>query len=86
MSPLDITGSEPEAGAIHASQLASLHHLKPTQSFLLCDAGGGTVDTSIYELVGELAELEIAERCVRSGANAGSLFVDLQFEELVRKL
>ncbi|KDE02823.1 hypothetical protein MVLG_06647 [Microbotryum lychnidis-dioicae p1A1 Lamole] len=78
--------TEPEAGAIHASTLASLHHLRPSQTFLLCDAGGGTVDTAVYKLMGQLSQLEIAEMCVRSGANAGSLFVDLMFEELVRKI
>ncbi|GAA5969951.1 hypothetical protein JCM21900_002451 [Sporobolomyces salmonicolor] len=78
--------TEPEAGAIHASTLATLHHLRPSQCFLLCDAGGGTVDTAVYKLMGQLSELEIAEMCVRSGANTGSLFVDLKFEELLRRI
>ncbi|GAA5889552.1 hypothetical protein JCM5296_005983 [Sporobolomyces johnsonii] len=56
--------TEPEAGAIHASTLATLHHLPPLA----------------------LSELEIAEMCVRSGANTGSLFVDLKFEELLRRI
>lgn len=63
-----------------------MHHLRPSQSFLLCDAGGGTVDTAVYKLMGQLSELEIAEMCVRSGANTGSLFVDLKFEELLRRM
>ncbi|CEQ41751.1 SPOSA6832_03518, partial [Sporobolomyces salmonicolor] len=74
--------TEPEAGAIHASTLATLHHLRPSQCFLLCDAGGGTVDTAVYKLMGQLSELEIAE----IGANTGSLFVDLKFEELLRRI
>lgn len=78
--------SEPEAGAIHASTLSTLHHLRPSQSFLLCDAGGGTVDTAVYKLMGQLSELEIAEMCVRSGATSGSLFIDLKFEELLRRM
>ena len=78
--------SEPEAGAIHASTLSTLHHLRPSMSFLLCDAGGGTVDTAVYKLMGQLSELEIAEMCVRSGSNTGSLFVDLKFEELLRRM
>ncbi|GAA6044092.1 hypothetical protein JCM8097_000207 [Rhodosporidiobolus ruineniae] len=78
--------TEPEAGAIHASSLATLHHLRPSQCFLLCDAGGGTVDSGVYKLMGQLSELEIAEMCVRSGANTGSLFVDLKFEELLRRI
>ncbi|GAA5992968.1 hypothetical protein JCM5350_003063 [Sporobolomyces pararoseus] len=78
--------TEPEAGAIHASTLSTLHHLRPSMSFLLCDAGGGTVDTAVYKLMGQLSELEIAEMCVRSGSNTGSLFVDLKFEELLRRI
>jgi hypothetical protein len=31
-----------------------------------------------------MANLEIAEICARSGANCGSLFLDLRFRELVR--
>jgi hypothetical protein len=33
-----------------------------------------------------MANLEIAEMCVRSGANFGSLFLDLHFCELMRTL
>lgn len=31
-----------------------------------------------------MANLEIAEICARSGANCGSLFLDLRFRELVK--
>lgn len=77
---------EPEAAAIHASTLSTLHNLKPMETFIICDAGGGTVDTAVYKMMGKLSELEIAEICVRSGSNCGSLFVDLRFEELLRSL
>jgi hypothetical protein len=33
-----------------------------------------------------MTNLEIAEMCARSGANCGSLFLDLRFQELVRAL
>lgn len=33
-----------------------------------------------------MSNLEIAEMCARSGANCGSLFLDLRFRELVRTL
>jgi len=78
--------SEPEAAAIHASTLSSLHNLRPSQSFIICDAGGGTVDTAAYKLIGQLSALEIAETCARTGANCGSLFLDLRFEALVKSL
>ncbi|KAK4692622.1 hypothetical protein P7C70_g9089, partial [Phenoliferia sp. Uapishka_3] len=78
--------TEPEAAAIHASTLSTLHNLSPSQTFIICDAGGGTVDTAVYQLIGQLSQLEIAEMCVRSGSNSGSLFVDLKFEELIRDM
>jgi len=34
---------EPEAAAVHCAHLTNLHHLKPSQNFMICDAGGGTV-------------------------------------------
>jgi len=78
--------TEPEAAAVHCAHLTNLHKLRPSQNFMICDAGGGTVDLAIYKIIGELANLEIAELCARSGANCGSLFLDLRFRELVRTL
>lgn len=40
----------------------------------------------MYKITGQMANLEIAEMCARSGANCGSLFLDLRFRELVRTL
>ncbi|KAI0297007.1 hypothetical protein B0F90DRAFT_1742262 [Multifurca ochricompacta] len=78
--------TEPEAAAVHCAHLTDLHKLKPSQTFMICDAGGGTVDLAVYQILGQLATLEIAEMCARSGANCGSLFLDLRFRELVRTL
>lgn len=36
--------------------------------------------------MGQNGNLEIAEMCARSGANCGSLFLDLRFRELVKTL
>ncbi|KAI0052499.1 actin-like ATPase domain-containing protein [Auriscalpium vulgare] len=78
--------TEPEAAAVHCAHLTDLHKLKPSQTFMICDAGGGTVDLAVYKIIGQTAHLEIAEMCARSGANCGSLFLDLRFRELVRVL
>ncbi|GAA5942523.1 Hsp70 family protein [Sporobolomyces koalae] len=78
--------TEPEAAAIHASTLSTLHNLRASQSFIICDAGGGTIDCAAYKLLGQLSALEIAETCARMGVNAGSLFLDLRFEALVKSL
>ncbi|KAI0316964.1 hypothetical protein OF83DRAFT_1123827, partial [Amylostereum chailletii] len=78
--------TEPEAAAVHCAHLTDLHKLKPSQTFMICDAGGGTVDLAVYRIIGQMAHLEIAEMCARSGANCGSLFLDLRFRELVKTL
>ncbi|THU93853.1 actin-like ATPase domain-containing protein [Dendrothele bispora CBS 962.96] len=78
--------TEPEAAAVHCAHLTDLHRLKPSQNFIVCDAGGGTVDLAVYKIIGQLAHLEIAEIAARSGANCGSLFLDLRFRELVKSL
>ncbi|KAG5735573.1 Heat shock 70 kDa protein 12B [Termitomyces sp. T112] len=78
--------TEPEAAAVHCAQLTDLHLLKPSQNFVVVDAGGGTVDLAVYKITGLMANLEIAEMCARSGANCGSLFLDLRFRELVKAL
>ncbi|KAF9529066.1 hypothetical protein CPB83DRAFT_790568 [Crepidotus variabilis] len=78
--------TEPEAAAVHCAHLTDVHHLRPSQNFIVCDAGGGTVDLAVYKIIGQLQNLEIAEMCARSGANCGSLFLDLRFRELVKTL
>ncbi|KAG8931511.1 hypothetical protein FRC02_002636 [Tulasnella sp. 418] len=78
--------TEPEAAAVHCAHLTDLHRLQPSQNFMICDAGGGTVDLAVYKIIGQLSNLEIAEVCARSGANCGSIFLDLRFRDLVRTL
>jgi hypothetical protein len=53
---------------------------------MICKAGGGTVDLAIYKILGSLTNLEIGEVCARSGANCGSLFLDLRFRDLLARL
>jgi hypothetical protein len=43
-------------------------------------------DLAVYKIIGQMANLEIAEMCARSGANCGSIFLDLRFRELVKNL
>ena len=42
--------TEPEAAAVHCAHLTDLHKLRPSQNFIVCDAGGGTVDLAIYKV------------------------------------
>ena len=34
---------KPEAATVHCAHLTNLHYLRPSQNFMICDAGGGTV-------------------------------------------
>ncbi|KAJ6482899.1 hypothetical protein C8R47DRAFT_576571 [Mycena vitilis] len=78
--------TEPEAAAVHCAHLTDLYKLHPSQNFIVCDAGGGTVDLAVYKIIGDPAHLEIAEIAARSGANCGSLFLDLRFRALIEAL
>jgi actin-like ATPase involved in cell morphogenesis len=42
--------TEPEAAAVHCAKLTDLHRLKRSQNFIVCDAGGGTVDLAVYKV------------------------------------
>ena len=77
-------GREPEAAAVHAA--ATIEHpvLQPPKNFILCDAGGGTIDTASYRIVGSGRPVELAELSIRSGGNCGSLFIDVAFEKYLR--
>ncbi|KAH7103744.1 hypothetical protein BKA62DRAFT_615790 [Auriculariales sp. MPI-PUGE-AT-0066] len=79
--------TEPEAAAVHAAESTELRTLRTGNTFLICDAGGGTVDLSVYKLLGDrVGDLALAELSARSGANIGSIFLDLRFRELVSTL
>ncbi|KAK6529165.1 hypothetical protein TWF694_004377 [Orbilia ellipsospora] len=86
--------SEPEAAAVYA--ISELYQrdttrrndpnmLKVGDTFVLCDAGGGTVDLISYQ-VGQLQpSLGLSEVAVGSGAKCGSTFVDRNLLKLVRR-
>lgn len=42
--------SEPEAAAVYTLQAIRPNHLKVGDNFIVCDAGGGTVDLISYEI------------------------------------
>jgi molecular chaperone DnaK (HSP70) len=43
--------SEPEAAAVYTLQAIQPNHLKEGDNFIVCDAGGGTVDLISYEIL-----------------------------------
>ncbi|RHZ72303.1 hypothetical protein Glove_243g60 [Diversispora epigaea] len=75
--------TEPEAAAIHSmDSLKKEHKLKPGDSFMIVDCGGGTVDLTTRELTEDDKLLEITER---SGDFCGSCCIDKEFVEFLGK-
>jgi molecular chaperone DnaK (HSP70) len=79
--------SEPEAAAIYALQGLDPHGLHIGESFVLCDAGGGTVDLISYTITNLKPILKIREAAPGTGGLCGSTFLNRRFGEfLVQKL
>ncbi|KAF8247382.1 hypothetical protein K440DRAFT_661489 [Wilcoxina mikolae CBS 423.85] len=77
--------SEPEAAAAHALKVIQPHNLNCGDTFVICDAGGGTVDLISYKIT-NLKPLKIVESVSGSGDLCGSVFLDEGFEQYIRKL
>ncbi|KAG9298803.1 hypothetical protein G9A89_015824 [Geosiphon pyriformis] len=74
--------SEPEAAAIYCLKVVDEHNLKPGDSFLVVDCGGGTVDLTTRLLKDDK---KIDEITVRTGDLCGSTFVDREFLKFLGK-
>ncbi|KAF2473069.1 actin-like ATPase domain-containing protein [Lindgomyces ingoldianus] len=59
--------------------------LKENACFVLCDAGGGTVDVVSYE-VKQLEPLQLAQIGYPTGRKCGSIFINLEFKKWLREL
>ncbi|KAH8725385.1 hypothetical protein GQ44DRAFT_826515 [Phaeosphaeriaceae sp. PMI808] len=79
--------SEPEAAAqavLQAPTIARRPDLtRPNDIYLICDAGGGTVDVISYE-VQSLDPLTLVECVEGKGGLCGAIFIDNEFERLLR--
>ena len=76
--------SEPEAAAIYTIHGLDPHGLKVNDSFVICDAGGGTVDLISYTITSLKPILEVREASPGSGALCGSTFLNKRFEAFLR--
>ena len=79
--------SEPEAAAVFALDAMNPHALELGDSFVLCDAGGGTVDLITYRVQQLRPILQVEEVTAGTGGMCGSTFIDRRFHDfLVEKL
>ncbi|KAH7015618.1 hypothetical protein EDB80DRAFT_566159 [Ilyonectria destructans] len=75
--------SEPEAAAVYTLKAIQPNHLNVGDNFIVCDAGGGTVDLIAYQIM-SLKPLRVEESAVGTGGLCGSAFLNYRFEEHVR--
>ncbi|KAH7370903.1 Hsp70 family protein-like protein [Rhexocercosporidium sp. MPI-PUGE-AT-0058] len=77
---------EPEAAALYVLHTLKDFALHVGDAFVVCDAGGGTVDLISYEITQLQPRLELKELVPGKGGMVGSLGLNKRFEEAVRGL
>ncbi|KAG4272985.1 hypothetical protein FPRO04_10065 [Fusarium proliferatum] len=76
---------EPEAAALYTFMTQG-RALSSGDCFVVCDAGGGTVDLISYEVISTEPTLDLAELVPGKGNMSGSLGLNKRFAEAVRGL
>lgn len=71
--------SEPEAAALYALNALDPHGLEIGETFIICDAGGGTVDLITYKISSLKPILKLAEASPGSGSLCGASFLNRSF-------
>ncbi|KAH7336871.1 hypothetical protein B0J17DRAFT_446061 [Rhizoctonia solani] len=59
--------------------------LKPGINFAVCDAGGSTVDTTLYSVTSARPILKLEEKRASACVQAGAIFVDFEAENYLRR-
>ncbi|KAG0269748.1 hypothetical protein DFQ27_002164 [Actinomortierella ambigua] len=90
ISPLDpphrlLLISEPEAAALYCEKKCDQFSIGHGQRFMICDAGGGTVDLIVFEVVVGPQGRTLREVTRGSGHSCGSVFLDERMEALLRR-
>lgn len=75
--------SEPEAAAMYALDAMDPHKIEVGDTFVLCDAGGGTVDLISYSVSALKPVLKILEAAPVSGSACGSTFLNRIFQKFL---
>ncbi|KEP49235.1 heat shock 70 kDa protein 12A [Rhizoctonia solani 123E] len=74
--------SEAEASVHYCIFHSNLHHgMNKDIRFVVCDAGGSTIDTTAYRVVNESPLLELAETKASSCVQNGGVCVDIEFQK-----
>ncbi|KAF9349654.1 hypothetical protein BGX26_012072 [Mortierella sp. AD094] len=75
--------SEPEAAALYCEKACKQYDLGHGDRFMICDAGGGTVDLIVYEIASTSQGRNLSEVTKGHGASCGSMFIDLNLNNLL---
>jgi hypothetical protein len=73
-----------EAAAIYSLHNLNPHGLAIGETFVVCDAGGGTVDLISYTITELHPVLKLKEVVPGTGALCGSMFLNRHFEQLLK--
>ncbi|KAI9022755.1 hypothetical protein CLU79DRAFT_142414 [Phycomyces nitens] len=76
--------SEPEAAALYCEKRCEQFNLKHKDRFMICDAGGGTVDLIVFE-IDERGGRRLRECIKGHGQSCGSVFLDRRMRKLLKK-
>ena len=77
--------SEPEAAATFVLDRLNPHGLEVGSTFVLCDAGGGTVDLISYTILELEPVLKVQEAAPGTGGMCGSTFINRIFAKRLEK-
>ncbi|KAI8597442.1 hypothetical protein EDD21DRAFT_216855 [Dissophora ornata] len=75
--------SEPEAAALYCERACKQYDLGHGDRFMICDAGGGTVDLIVYDIKMSSQGRSLSEITKGHGASCGSMFIDMNFGNLL---
>ena len=76
--------TEPEAAAAYTLKVIQPHDFKKDDTFIICDAGGGTVDLISYK-IRSLHPLRVDEVVAGSGDLCGSVYLDNGFKAYMER-
>ncbi|OBZ90704.1 Heat shock protein 12B [Choanephora cucurbitarum] len=78
--------SEPEAAALYCEKKSEQFNLMHGQRFMICDAGGGTVDLIVFEINEEAPGRRTLREVTRGhGDTCGSGFLDIRMRDYIRR-
>ncbi|GAM40337.1 Hsp70 family protein [Talaromyces pinophilus] len=77
--------SEPEVAALYTLRAIQPNTIKKNDTFIVCDAGGGTVDLISYR-VHDLSPLSLEEVVEGTGGVCGSMILDERFEHFLENI